>query len=464
MKDVRTFISDVEREMPEELIRYREEVDPLYEITAIVRKFDLAGYQPLIIFENVKGSKYPVVCNLEAGISKLAFSLGVRPKELFDRYRQIEDGVLNGKISFPPREIEPSESPVKEVIIPLDKVDLFKFPLVTHHEGEAPYITRGIGVVRDPEEGYLHAGCYRLMIKRKDFMVTHITPGKHLWYIYKKAEAMGQSLPIAFFLGSHPLWSMGGQSHIAHPPTEYDVIGGLLGEPLEVVRCEHSDLLVPSWAEMVIEGELRPSTLEDEGPWRDFTRYSQVGQRHPIFVTGITHRRDMIFHDAGCWVRGGLIYNRIPQRAHVLRNLQKDVPGVKDFQFIFNQSAIFGVISMKKRHLGEPKLAILSAFASELYLKYVIVVDEDINLQNETDIFWSLATRVQAERDFLIIPGSLGTDLDISAPSEGVVTKVGIDATAKPFRKDLPPEGQVSREHLEKVNITKYLNQISKPV
>lgn len=461
MQDVRTFIKDVERETPKELIRFREEVDPYYEITAIVRKFDLAGHQPLIIFENVKGHDYPVVCNLEAGIPRLALAMKVSPDQISDRYREIEDGVLSGKISYPPREIAPEDSPVKEVVIPRPEVDLYKFPVVTHHVGEAPYITRAVGVVRDPVEGYLHAGCYRLMVKSKDHLVTHITPGKHLWYIYKKAEEMRKPLPIAFFLGSHPLWSLGGQSHIAHPPTEYDVIGGLLGEPLEVVRCENSDLLVPARAEMIIEGELRPPTLEQEGPWRDFTRYSQVGQRHPVFITGITHRRDMIFHDAGCWVRGGLIYNRIPQQAHVLRNLKKDVPGVKDFRFVFNQAAIFGVISMKKKHLGEPKLAILSAFASELYLKYVIVVDDDIDLGNEADIFWSLATRVQAERDFLIIPGSLGTDLDISAPEEAVVTKVGIDATAKPFRDQLPPEGEISAEHLEKADIAKYLSQLN---
>jgi 3-polyprenyl-4-hydroxybenzoate decarboxylase len=154
MQDVRTFIKDVERETPKELIRFREEVDPYYEITAIVRKFDLAGHQPLIIFENVKGHEYPVVCNLEAGIPRLALAMKVSPDQIYDRYREIEDGVLSGKISYPPREIAPEDSPVKEVVIP---------------------------------------------------------------------------------------------------------------------------------------------RLEQEGPWRDFTRYSQVGQRHPVFITGITHRRDMIF-------------------------------------------------------------------------------------------------------------------------------------------------------------------------
>jgi 2,5-furandicarboxylate decarboxylase 1 len=460
MQDVRTFIKKLEKETPKEIVRYREEADPYYEITAIVKKFDLAGKRPLIIFENVKCYHYPVVCNMEATISRLSVALGVPADKVEERYREIENGVLNGTINYPPKEVTPGESPVKEVIISREEVDLYKFPVITHHVGETPYITRGIGVVRDPEKGYLHAAIYRLMVKSKNHMVTHITPGRHLWYIYKKAEAMEQPLPIAFIVGNHPLWSMGAQSRIAHPPTEYDVIGGLLGESLEVVRCENSDLLVPARAEMVIEGELRPHSLEQEGPWSDFTRYSQIAQRHSVFVTGISHRQDMIFHDAGAWVRYGLEFTRIPQETYMLRELQKDIPSIKDFRFAFNPGFMYGIISMKKTHLGEPKQAILSAFANELYLKYVIVVDDDVDIKNKSEVFWSIATRAQAERDFLIIPGSIGTDLDLSAKEEAVVTKVGIDATAKPFCHNMPPIGRVSEEHIEKNDISKYLAKL----
>jgi len=174
----------------------------------------------------------------------------------------------------------------------------------------------------------------------------------------------------------------------------------------------------------------------------------------------ISHRRDMIFHDAGAWVEDGLLYGLIPMKTYMLRELQKNVPSVKDFRYGLSPWPMNGIISMKKTHPGEPKQAILSAFASELYLKHVIVVDDDIDLNSDADIFWSITTRAQADRDFLIIPGSLGTDLDISTREGAIVTKVGIDATAKPFRHNMPPVGQISPEHLDKIDISRYLSRL----
>lgn len=459
MKDLRSFIEDWRNHSPQETVVIKDEVDPKYEITAIVKKFDLAGLYPLLIFENVKGHRIPVVCNVEATDKQLAFALGVEPDRLDAWYNEREEELLAGKVKFPPVEVPPSAAPVKEVVIPADRVDLYAYPFLIHHLGEVPYLTRGIGITRDPVNGLLHAAYYRLMVKGKNLMVTHITPGRHLWHIYKKAERMGRNLPIAFAVGSHPAWSMGAQSRIAHPPTEYDVMGALLGESLEVVRCETSDLLVPARAEMVIEGELRPGLLESEGPWSDFTRYSQVAQRHPVFVTAITHRRDMILHDAGSWLLAGHAFTRIPQQAYVRREIIKAVPSVRDFRFAFFPQPMYGLISMEKTHEGEPKQAILAAFANELYLKYVIALDTDIDLGNPRDVFWALGTRVQPDRDFLLLPGVLGTDLDISAPREAVVTKVGIDATAKPFRKDLPPVGQIPEDILARIDLKRFLGE-----
>ena len=457
MKDMREFIKKYAEEFPKDFVKFEEEVDPKYQITAIVRKFDLAGKQPLILFENVKGYDTSVVCNVEPNLQKLAFALGVEEGEVEDTYTTAEKSLFNGKSSFAPIAVDKNNAPVKEVIIPQEEVDFYKFPVITHHMGEVPYMTRGVGVARDPEDGYLHAAYYRLMVKEKDHLVTHITPGRHLWQMYKKAEAMGQSLPIAFYLGSHPAWSMGVQSRISHPPTEFDVIGELLGEPLEMVKCETSDLMVPAGAEIVIEGELRPGAMEAEGPWRDFTLYAQVAQRHSFFVKCVTHRKDPILHDSGAWVKNGHLFNRIPQQTFIEREIQRAVPNVKKFRFGFYPQPMYGLISLDKKHAGEPKQAILAAFAQEIYLKNVAVFDIDIDLDNIEQITWAFATRVQADRDFLIMPGVMGTDLDISDKEEAVTTKLGIDATAKPFRKDLPHVGKVSEKYLEETDISKYL-------
>ena len=455
MKDMRTFISEYEQAYPEDFVRFKEEVDPKYQLSAVVQKFDSAGRQPVIVFENVKGYDTPVVCNIESGMEKLAIAMGVAPGEVEEAYRKAEEKVISGDNSFAPVEVKASEAPVKEVIIPREKVDFNKFPIISHHMGEVPYLTRAVGVARDPEDGYLHAAYYRLMVKGKNHMVTHLTPGRHLWYMYKKAEAMGKPLPMAFYVGSNPAWSFGVQSRISHPPTEFDVIGALQGEPLQMVRCETNDILVPAATEMVIEGELRPGGLEDEGPWRDFTRYHQTAQRHSFSVNAVTCRKDLIFQDSGAWVKNGVRYAIIPIEVFLERELKRVVPSVK--QFKTGSSHMIGYISMDKKHASEPKMAIMSAFTHELYLKYIYVFDTDIDLNNESERDWALATRAQADRDFFIIPGILGTDLDLSAPQEAFMTKVGFDATAKPFRSHYPELGKISEEYMSETDISKYL-------
>ena len=121
---------------------------------------------------------------------------------------------------------------------------------------------------------------------------------------------------------------------------------------------------------------------------------------------------------------------------------------------------MFGFIQLDKKHIAQPKQAILAAFANDLYLKYVVCFDTDIDIKKGSQIAWALATRVQADRDIMILPGVLGTDLDVSAREESVVTKVGIDATAKPFRKDLPPLAKVPDETMNRINLSDYIPRI----
>ncbi len=458
MKSMRSYLEKRKKAFPEDFIIVKEQVDPVYEITAIVKKLDMNGYNPILLFENVKGFQNPVICNVQATSDQLAFALDVKAEQLEEHYEKVEASIMTGQEKCELVSVPHEQSPVKEEKFFGEDINLYHYPFITHHLGEKPYITRAVGITRDPENGLLHAGHYRLMISGKDRMVTHMTPGRHLWDIYNKASKMGKDLPIAFCLGCHPAWHMAAQSRITHPPTELEIAGALAKEPLLVTSCEMSDLQVPAESEIVFEGVLKPGALEGEGPWSDFTRYSQVADRHPVFVNAITQRKDYIYEDAGAWLKAGLSFARIPQLINARRSIIKTVPNVKDFRFGFYPAQMFGLISIDKHHVSEPRQAILAAFASEIYLKYVAVFDTDIDLSNPNEITWALATRVQAENDFLILPKILGTDLDISAPIEGMVTKVGIDATAKPFRKDLPEIGKIDEDMLSKIDIKKFMS------
>jgi 2,5-furandicarboxylate decarboxylase 1 len=336
--------------------------------------------------------------------------------------------------------------------------NLYEFPFVTHHQGEVPYLTSAIGVVNDERSHGPHTAHYRLMIKKPDLGVTHITPGRHLWDIYREKTDQNKPLEIAFVLGIHPVWAMAAQSRIAHPPSEFDIAGSLLLESLEMVKCETIDVLVPAWAEIIIEGEIPPNTHEDEGPWGDFTRYHQVAKRHPVRIKAVTHRKNPIVHDMGVWMTTTrMIMNRIPQEAFMNRQIKQAVPDVKLFK---SGPPMYGFIQLDKKHVAQPKQAILAAFASDFYLKYVICFDTDIDLEKGSDMIWALSTRVQADRDIMVLPGVLGSDLDLSCREESVQTKVGIDATAKPFRKDIPPLAKVPDDVMARINLKDFVGDI----
>jgi 2,5-furandicarboxylate decarboxylase 1 len=459
MKDLRGFIQECEKNLPGEFVRVTREVDPKYEISAVIKKLDLAGKHPLVFFEKVKGYDIPVVCNTDTTWSKFGLALGVPPEKVEEWYAEREEACLRLN-PYPAKEIPKEDAPCKEVIRTGKAASMHAFPFITHHEGETPYLTRAIGVVHNRKAGCPHAAHYRFMVKRSDFGVTHVTPGRHIYNIWRDRSDRNEPLEIAFVLGLHPAWAVAAQSRIAHPPSEFDVAGSLMGESLELVRCETIDVLVPARAEIVIEGEIPPNTFEDEGPWGDFTRYHQVAKRHPVKIKAITHRKNPIVHDMGAWSSLGPILGRIPQHAFMNRQLKEAVPDVKLFRFGPSTGWFYGFIQLDKKHMGQPKQAILAAFANDMYLKYVVCFDTDIDIENGAQMTWALSTRVQADRDVMILPGVLGTDLDLSAPQESLVTKVGIDATAKPFRRDLPPVAKLPDEVMNRINLKDYIGNL----
>ncbi|MBI2848914.1 MAG: UbiD family decarboxylase [Chloroflexi bacterium] len=459
MKDFRSLLKEYEEKFPEEFIRVKKPVDPQYEVTAIVRKLAREHRYPVLFFENMRGSEYPLATLVYTTHKRFAYALGTEPDKIEETYIKAEEATLADWKSFTPIEIRREESPVKEIVLSKEQIDLSKFPFVIHHIDEQPTITTAIGISRDPDTGLLHAGHYRLKTKGKDQMTVAISGGRHLWYIYRNALRRGQSLPMAFSIGNHPAWAMGAQSRIAHPPTEFEVIGTLMGEPLRMVRCENSDLLVPANAEMIIEGELRAEEREWEPPFWDWTGYEHGDLGYPFHLTAITHRQKPILHDFGEWI--GLMdiqFGLIPQRLYAYRQIKTAVPSVVDFRLAFRPSTVWGLISMHKMSTAEPKQAIIAAIAAEMYLKYVIVVDDDINLDNYDEIFWAMATRVKNPEDIMILPGMMASDTDISSSTEpGVVTKMGIDATAKPFRKDYPALPKVPKEVMARIDLKELL-------
>ena len=444
-QDLRTFLDQVKRDNRDDLLVVSREVDPAFEITAITAKLEQeAKRRPIILFEKVKGTKFPVLTNLHAGRSRLATAIHAKPEEMQRAYL----GAMEKPI--PPKLV--AKCPVKEVILTGDKIDLYKLPQILHHQEDAgPYITAAISFARDPNGDTWNCAYNRLMIKDRDTTSIHLTLAKHLWEFQRAAEAQGKALPVAFAIGVHPAIALGCLAIGSIDEDERAIMGGLLGEPLELVKCETSDMLVPAHAEMIIEGEILPHERTAEGPFGEFTGYS-LGerQREVLKVRAITHRRDAIFQDITVGHLDHLMLSTTPIEANLYRAVRAMVPTVKAVRV---PAPFTCYVSIEQRISGQAKNAILAVLGADLYMKRVVVVDHDVDVFSDRQVNWAIATRCQPDRDIAIITNARGSDLDPSTKEDGNTAKWGVDATAKPSLAAFTPRHRVPREVWQRINL-----------
>jgi 2,5-furandicarboxylate decarboxylase 1 len=444
-QDLRTFLDQVKRDNRDDLLVVSREVDPAFEITAITAKLEQeAKRRPIILFEKVKGTKFPVLTNLHAGRSRLATAIHAKPEEMQRAYL----GAMEKPI--PPKLV--AKCPVKEVILTGDKIDLYKLPQILHHQEDAgPYITAAISFAKDPNGDTWNCAYNRLMIKDRDTTSIHLTSAKHLWEFQRAAEAQGKALPVAFAIGVHPAIALGCLAIGSIDEDERAIMGGLLGEPLELVKCETSDLLVPAHAEMIIEGEILPHERTAEGPFGEFTGYSLgVRQREVLKVRAITHRRDAIFQDITVGHLDHLMLSTTPIEANLYRAVRAMVPTVNAVRV---PAPFTCYVSIEQRISGQAKNAILAVLGADLYMKRVVVVDHDVDVFNDRQVNWAIATRCQPDRDIAIITNARGSDLDPSTKEDGNTAKWGVDATAKPSLAAFTPRHRVPREVWQRINL-----------
>jgi 2,5-furandicarboxylate decarboxylase 1 len=444
-QDLRTYLDAVKQNNPEDFLTVSREVDPAFEITAITVKLEQeAKRRPIILFEKVKGSKFPVLTNLHAGRSRLAAAIHAKPDEMQRAYLGAMEKPIPQKLV--------AKAPVKEVILNGDNIDLYKLPQILHHQEDAgPYITAAISFAKDPNGDTWNCAYNRLMIKDRDTTSIHLTLAKHLWEFQRAAEAQGKALPVAFAIGVHPAIALGCLAIGSIDEDERAIMGGLLGEPLELVKCETSDLLVPAHAEMIIEGEILPHERTPEGPFGEFTGYS-LGerQREVLKVRAITHRRDAIFQDITVGHLDHLMLSTTPIEANLYRAVRAMVPTVKAVRV---PAPFTCYVSIEQRISGQAKNAILAVLGADLYMKRVVVVDHDVDVFNDRQVNWAIATRCQPDRDIAIITNARGSDLDPSTKEDGNTAKWGVDATAKPSLESFTPRHRVPREVWQRINL-----------
>ena len=391
-------------------------------------KFDLAAYakrldgQRATFFPKPGGHAIPVVSGLISDRGWMAEAMGVEPADMLAHFQ-------NAATNPTPWQ-EVKLAPAQEVVhrAPLDLAKLLPLPTHNEHDG-GPYIAAGVMIVRNPKTGKQNVSIHRCQLTGPNRLGVLVLP-RHTYTFHRMAEEAGQPLDAAIVVGVDPLTLLASQAIVPIDHDELEIAGSLQGRPLPVVKCVTSDIRVPAEAEIVIEGRFLPGVREPEGPFGEFPQtYGTRSNREVMEVVAVSHRKDAIFHTM---VGGGLehlLLGAIPKEATLLTHLRRNFPNVIDVHLSPGGTMRFHLyVKMKKTQEGQGKNVILGAFAGSFDLKHVIVVDEDVNIHDPTEVEWAVATRFQADRDVVIVPESQGSKLNPSN-RDGVGAKMGLDAT-----------------------------------
>jgi 2,5-furandicarboxylate decarboxylase 1 len=392
-----------------------------------------------LFFHNVIGYDMPVVSGIIRSRERAIMAMGC------ETFREIEDKLKEAiDRPIPPKYVK--TSPTREVVLLGDDVDLYKLPIPMSsiYDG-GPMITAGVVIAKDPELGF-NSGIYRFIVKEKSLTGIDIVTPNNMRLFAQRAYEAGRPCPISISIGTHPFEITGSGYRAPLGMDEMAIAGGLRGEAVELAPCETIDMPYIADAEIVLEAEILPTGWTyPEGRFGEFTRLMGGLHWNPLVrIKAISMRKDAIYYNLHMpWENTWLA---APTRYTAIRTALKTAGvQVKDINVTLGGCAFWHAVISIKKAPGEAKNALLAAL-SVMDLKHVVVVDDDIDINDPTDVEWAIATRVQGDKDIIIIPNSRAKPLDPSLPQgAGVVptgTKVGIDATI--------PEG-IPKEHYERI-------------
>ena len=411
------------------LVTYTAPVDPNLEVAGIMKKLD-GG--PALLFSSVNGHELPVVGNLLSCQANVEAAFGID-------FRGVRE-FIGRALGEPKPPVLVERAPAQEHVH-TKNIDIGRMlPALQHTAADAGrYITAGIVIVKDPDTGTYNASYHRLMLAGPNRAAIKLDFGRHLRLAWERAKKNGKHLPIVVCIGSdlalhYTAATMGSQ--MPEHADELAVAGGLCGRPLPVAKAVSQDLLVPADSEIVLEGVMKIDETVVEGPFGEFVGYLAPADQAPIFeITAVTHRTNPIYHAINGYGRETVVLRKYVLEASLLKVLQSAVPIVTDAEMTAGGLHRFhAIVQVKKTgptHDGLQRNAMLASFGALKDLDMVIVVDDDIDIRDPADVEYALATRMEASKDIITMPGARGHEY-VRVSNGGIRTKLGIDATV-PF-------------------------------
>src|ERR687894_1470307 len=425
--DFRGFMTMLENE--NELVHVKREVNAEYEIAAVTAKLD--GKQA-VLFENVRDSKIRVMCNVLATPRRFYLALGGtfhQKSNEFNIKSNIHARVTEALTTLS----EPVRTQDDALFEENSSRNLYDLPIVTHFEKDAgPFITSSIVFSENQENGKQNQSTHRLLRLDDRHMAIRMVEGRHLHKSFTYARDHDEDLKVAIAIGVHPAVSIAAAYQAAYGIDEMLIANSLLGNDLTLSKSNFSQLFVPTHTEIILEGKILKDRTEEE--WMvEMLRTYDFKRKQPVFeLDRIRFRNDAIFYDILPGFSEHRLLMGLPVEAKMFEVIKNVVPSTKTVHLTDGGcNWLDAVIQIKKRLEGEPKNALLAAFAAHPSLKMAIVVDDDIDPTNPVSVEYAMSTRCQADKGFLIVSNAKGSSLDPSSDQQNLLTaKVGIDATA----------------------------------
>jgi UbiD family decarboxylase len=419
-KDLRDWIDAVVRAGDLKIIHGAETSE---EIGGIVDIYQRRMGNPALMFEHIPGfpAKHRVMANLLTSRKRINLALGLpvdtSEKDLIQWWR----GYMRDAPSHEPRQV--NTGPVLDNVFEGPALDLGRIPTPVWHEKDGgPYIGTGcIVAMKDPDSDWVNYGCYRMQVHGPDVVTVFISPGKHGRFIMEKYHRQGQPCPVAAVVGMHPAMLMLGGLEIPFGRSEMEAAGGILGEPVDVVRMPRTGLPVPAHAEIAFEGYIHPGDMIDEGPLGEWTGYTPLGS-HPapaIRLTTLMHRDDPVLLGAIPAVPpNDNTYYLGTYRAGAVWN-QLEAAGIPEIKGVHAHEAggsrFMLVVSIKQLYGGHSKQAGMvasSCLAGAFCNRWTIVVDDDIDPTNFNDVVWAMCSRFDPRHQLEVVHGGWSSSLD----------------------------------------------------
>ncbi|NJD99211.1 UbiD family decarboxylase [Thermococcus sp. LS1] len=376
-----------------------------------------------VLFRNVDG--WEVVGNIWSTRERIAEYLGIRKEEILHLIADAMENPMPYQMvkNAPFMESSTRDFSLKELPIP-------KY----YPKDGGQYFTSAMVIAKD-ENGFVNMSFHRMMVIDEKRVAIRLVP-RHLYSMWKDKAERGEELDVRIVVGNPIHLLLAGATSVAYGVSELEIASAIsqraFGKPLEVI--EIGGIPVPVESEFVFEAKILPE-LTDEGPFVDITGTYDYVRKQPVVVfERMHHVENPIFH---ALLPGGYEHYMLmglPKEPQIYASVKRVVPKVHGVRLTEGGAMwLHAVVSITKQHDGDGKNAILAAFAGHPSLKHVVVVDEDINIYDDREIEWAIATRFQADRDLVVVPNARGSSLDPSA-EKSLTAKWGIDAT-KPLDK-----------------------------